>query len=508
MRGRRTRPEHNSRQHWAVLIVCFVCCNCVVYDDHTLNDLFVAREHVDAGTTAAVPRAADAAIDATVSDAGDAGSAQMRPAPTTATTGTTIAPMDHGDPAMMDAGTKQRDADNAEQCPDDISQTVPALCGCDVPETCSALSGALAHRYRFEDVGDAIVDARGAAHGKTNSPLMGTSALTFAGSADSYATLPSRVLSAFSAVTIELWLTWSGGDPGQPVLSFGTAEPGAPNSMCTNAELWRGSWHRFCKADGKTTWWKARGLCEGANGALAAIESAAEHEHIISHAAFTESVWIGANDLQVEGQWYFANASGLQGGTHFWSGDEGGSAPDGAFERWRRDQPTPDDSDPDADCAFILKGNGAWTAFACDSNGSFLCEWRGHQGRSMVRGMAFTPSDNAGAPALTLQLGRRAVVVRGDEPFPTDLQTHVAIVLDAPAGTATLYLEGKQAASAAISGELGELRDIDNWIARSHVATEPGLAGSLAELRIYGRALTAQELAASHSAGPDPAFLE
>jgi hypothetical protein len=58
----------------------------------------------------------------------------------------------------------------------------------------------------------------------------------------------------------------------------------------------------------------------------------------------------------------------------------------------------------------------------------------------------------------------------------------------------TLYVQGKPAATAAISGEL--------------VASDPELSGALAELRVYDRALTLEELETSHHAGPDPAFLE
>lgn len=75
--------------------------------------------------------------------------------------------------------------------------------------------------------------------------------------------------------------------------------------------------------------------------------------------------------------------------------------------------------------------------------------------------LSFTPADAAGLPALSLQLGRRAVLVQGKPGFPTATQTHVALVLDAAASR---------------------------------------------ERR--ARALTEQELATSHSAGPDPAFLE
>ena len=507
MRDRRTRLEQIRRQRSALLLVCSMCSSCHAYDAGWLDAIDVKPMRVDAGSSLATGRSAAKAP--TAPGASDGGSAPMRRSratmvPPTATT----TPMDRDDPPAMDAG-ERLDADLADRCPDDVNKTEPQQCGCGIAESCSGLIAALAHRYRFEGVGLTLIDTRGGAHGETSSPLMGTSALTLSGNAESYGTLPAGLLSDFSAVTIELWLTWFGGAAEQQALSFGTAAPTEPSSMCSNAELWRGSWYRFCMADGTTSWWKARGLCEGAGGALAAIESGAEQEHIVSNAAFTESAWIGATDLQVEGQWYFANAKGLQGGAHFWSGDERGSAPSGAYQAWRRDEAAPNDSDANADCAFIFNGNRAWTAYACDNDGSFVCEWRGHQGRSLVRGLAFTPADTNGLPTMSVKLNRQAaLVIQGEDSFPEGKLTQVAIVLDGAAGKAAFFIAGKQIATAATSGDLSTLTDLDNWLGRSHIASAPGLSGALTELRVYNRALTAEELTTSHLAGPDPQFLE
>jgi len=132
----------------------------------------------------------------------------------------------------------------------------------------------------------------------------------------------------------------------------------------------------------------------------------------------------------------------------------------------------------------------------------------GHQGSAMVRGLSFTPADAVGLPSLSLYLGGRPVVLQGDEALPTSKQVHVGLVLDPASGNAGLYVDGMQVAAAAMSGSLSDLRDVDNWLGRSHVVSDPGLSGSLSELRIYGRALTQQELVTSRDAGPDPHFLD
>ena len=54
-------------------------------------------------------------------------------------------------------------------------------------------------------------------------------------------------------------------------------------------------------------------------------------------------------------------------------------------------------------------------------------------------------------------------------------------MLDPRTEPATLYVQGKPAATAAISGGIAALTDLDNWLGRSHIASDPGLLGSLAE---------------------------
>ena len=179
----------------------------------------------------------------------------------------------------------------------------------------------------------------------------------------------------------------------------------------------------------------------------------------------------------------------------------------GAFEDWRRDEPNPSDNSASTDCAFIYKQTSSWWAYGCEFDGSFLCEWRGHQGSAMNRGVSFTPGDNSDRPSLTYQAGASAVTAQGTSAFPTGAQTHVALVLEPDSNRVLLYINGALSAQVANSDALANLRDADNWLGRSHVSGDPALGGSLSELRIYNRALTATELATSRTAGPDPAFL-
>ena len=169
----------------------------------------------------------------------------------------------------------------------------------------------------------------------------------------------------------------------------------------------------------------------------------------------------------------------------------------------------PSDASSDIDCAFIHGGTGKWRAFGCQSRGNFICEWRGYQGSSMLRGLWFTPSDGSNQPRLSYRAGGNTVVANGTTPFPTGTPTHVALVLDpAGAGQIALYIGGQLVDSAATSTPLSNLWDGNNWIGRSQESANPLLDGSILELRIHDRVLSAGELDASYLAGPDAAFLE
>ena len=80
-------------------------------------------------------------------------------------------------------------------------------------------------------------------------------------------------------------------------------------------------------------------------------------------------------------------------------------------------------------------------------------------------------------------------------------------MLNPGGGAVALYIDGALVGSVASTVPLAELRDGDNWLGRSQVSSDPGLNASMSELRIYNRALSADELQTSAQAGPNPAFL-
>lgn len=81
----------------------------------------------------------------------------------------------------------------------------------------------LIHRYSFDGKGTDILDSIGAANGKlVNTKLDGSGDLVLAGGAtDQYVNLPNALLRGLGSVTVEVWVTWTGGKKGQRLFDFG-----------------------------------------------------------------------------------------------------------------------------------------------------------------------------------------------------------------------------------------------------------------------------------------------
>jgi hypothetical protein len=249
---------------------------------------------------------------------------------------------------------------------------------------------------------------------------------------------------------------------------------------------------------------------------VVAIESAQEQAHIANHPDRSgQSLWLGGSDSGSEGQWYWPSANGDQDGAHFWSGTGSGSAPGGAYSNWDTGEPnneyTQENGRPatNADCTFMYSSNSTWWDWACTGwRGRTVCEWRGHRGSSMDRGVWFTPADGNGRPSLGYKASSTTVQATGASAFPRGTQTHVALVLNPGAGSVALYINGSLVDSVSATGALSDLRDGDNWLGRAHLDNVPDLNASISEMRVYRSALSTADLQTSAAAGPNPVFLE
>jgi hypothetical protein len=75
--------------------------------------------------------------------------------------------------------------------------------------------------------------------------------------------------------------------------------------------------------------------------------------------------------------------------------------------------------------------------------------------------------------ALTLSGSDNETAIDAPRPLPTNVMTHLALVLDGASRTMTLYMNGAVQGSTAVSKSLASLKDVNNWLGRSQFAEEP-----------------------------------
>ncbi|XP_061469373.1 CD209 antigen-like protein C [Rhineura floridana] len=117
------------------------------------------------------------------------------------------------------------------------------------------------------------------------------------------------------------------------------------------------SWHQFqgsCYyfSDNEKQWEDARTWCSTYNSHLVIINSKTEQDFVVKRIKLT-SVWLGANDIQMEGNWHWIDGSPL--GQRFWKPGE------------------PNNVGGHEDCA-VLHREGNWNDIACNREVHFVCE--------------------------------------------------------------------------------------------------------------------------------------
>ena len=109
--------------------------------------------------------------------------------------------------------------DCADSCPLDPGKTQPGICGCGALESdegggpsCTGLRSALSHRWRFDGSGNMVRDEQGNALGAVqNATLSGEGSLALAGgTSNQHVDLPNGLISGFTNMTVEAWVTWTG----------------------------------------------------------------------------------------------------------------------------------------------------------------------------------------------------------------------------------------------------------------------------------------------------------
>ena len=118
----------------------------------------------------------------------------------------------------------------------------------------------------------------------------------------------------------------------------------------------------------------------------------------------------------------------------------------------------------------------------------------------------FTPrnADDQSRAAITATDAAAKTAVNNDR--LDDGKGHmVAIVIDGAARKLHVFIDGKEPTSAEDLGDntLDKVHPVKNWLGRSEFDGDPGFTGSIDELRVYDQPLTAADIAAAATAGPD-----
>jgi len=116
-----------------------------------------------------------------------------------------------------------------------------------------------------------------------------------------------------------------------------------------------------------------------------------------------------------------------------------------------------------------------------------------------------TPRGDAGVLRAAITTGGNPTEerVEGDDELPTGVSVHFALTIDSANHTTVMYVDGSPVGSATWTLDTAALGTLANiWLGRSQYE-DPYFNGNFDEVRIYGRALTAQSISQSYTAGPD-----
>jgi hypothetical protein len=110
--------------------------------------------------------------------------------------------------------------------------------------------------------------------------------------------------------------------------------------------------------------------CKQQSMRLAWLETADENADVAAKvkALMSDEVWLGATDVEVEGEWLWDGDHGYQ----FWAGSETGASVDGAFDAWMSG--TPNDDNGGEDCAVLNATTELWGDRSCSTRYAYLCE--------------------------------------------------------------------------------------------------------------------------------------
>lgn len=129
----------------------------------------------------------------------------------------------------------------------------------------------------------------------------------------------------------------------------------------------------------------------------------------------------------------------------------------------------------------------AWVNWAANSQWQRIFDF----GTSSTQYMFLSPRSGSNTLRFAIKNGGGEQIVESDQ-LPLNQWVHVAVTLGG--GTAKLYVNGVQKASAAITIKPSDFKPSLNYIGKSQFAADPLFNGKLDEFVVYNRALNADEI--------------
>jgi hypothetical protein len=114
-----------------------------------------------------------------------------------------------------------------------------------------------------------------------------------------------------------------------------------------------------------TTRMAAQSACAAKGLTLARIQTTDENRFVATLLA--SHVWLGGNDLQTPGQWYWSSATS-DSDTLFWSGGADGGRQNNLYVNWASGAPGA------SSCASMVPVDGHWSDTDCSQTLGYLCQ--------------------------------------------------------------------------------------------------------------------------------------
>ena len=249
--------------------------------------------------------------------------------------------------------------DCLDGCPYDATKVVPGVCGCNTPDIDSDGDGvADCQDYCPLDPNNIVNEACG---------CIGRPGLAPAGTACGDPACPQQGATCDGAGVCGNRSACNPCPGGRYIVTTdgarrywfcGAILPAVTGPGCVSEDAGTGG--------GATTRAAAQSACQAKGLTLARIDGSQDNLFVTE--LLTAPLWIGANDLQTPGQWYWPSSTS-DSDKLFWSGGPDGSQESAAFSTWAGGA-------PGANSCATIRTNGNWIDTSCTETHGYICQYQ------------------------------------------------------------------------------------------------------------------------------------